>query len=175
MKNSLFVICLLFLFSCNQESDISYKSKKGYHFSYSNKEWKIEELKEYGSLTVLLNLLEEKSNFISNINIAVQDLSSMSINLEEYHNLTIKQIEQVLGKDAIQSDKNIKISDISGKEIIYTMPKNLENGNLINLKLKQVYFIKNNKAYLITYTAKVKDFETYLKSANKVFETFKVN
>lgn len=172
MKINVFIICLFFSFySCSQNSFVNYKSPNGYSFSYSDKEWQLERSETH---TILFNKLERSSNFNTNINILVQDLSNTPMSLSDYHKITLYQMVQALGKNTVESDRDIKVSGTPAKEIIYIIPQDISKGNYIELKLKQIYLIKNDKAYLITYTSVTKDFDTYLKSANKVFETFKI-
>lgn len=168
------LITLIFgILSCSQSSFTNYDSPKGYSFSYEENYW---EIRENENQTFLFNKenLKQKSAFNTNLNIIVQDLSKTPISLDEYHKNTLKQIEQVLGKNAVKSEKQIKISANDGKEITYIMPKDIANQRMESLKLKQVYFIKKGKAYLITYTSKLDQFDKYLSSAEKVFDTFNV-
>ncbi len=172
MKKILNIFFFLSVFiSCSDDSSIKYESQKGYSFHYNSNNW---DLKSGQEVTLLVNKEGNKSSFSPNINIMVQDLAAQPISLEEYHRLTLNQMEQALGRNTVQSDKEVRISGNLAKEIVYTMPQNINMADTPELKLKQVYFIKNNKAYLITYTAKMDDFATLLNSANEVFETFKV-
>ncbi len=52
------------------------------------------------------------------------------------------------------------------------MPKDVASNRMQSLKLRQVYFIQNKKAYLITYTSTLNQYDKYLLSAEKIFETF---
>tara|TARA_B110000908_G_C9982462_1_gene326083 strand:+ start:95 stop:613 length:519 start_codon:yes stop_codon:yes gene_type:complete len=168
MKIKMILLFTIFqLYSCAQESYVNYYSKKGYSFNYNNHYWL---LKENQTQTFLFfkEDLEEKKEFNSNINIIIQDLSENPLTLEQYHNTTLSQIEQVLGKTAIVSDKKIEISINNARELVYTMP----NQGKGFLKLKQVYFIKENKVYLITYTSKDIEYRNHLLEVDKVFKTF---
>lgn len=172
MKKILNIIFFLSIFlSCSDDSSTKYESQKGYSFHYSLNNW---DLKKNPEVTLLVNKEEGNPGFKPNINIIIQNLAAQSMSLEDYHRLTLGQIEQALGRNTVESDKEIKISGNLAKEIVYTMPQNTNRGDAPMLKLKQVYFIKNNKAYLITYTAKIDDFGTFLSTANEVFETFNV-
>jgi serine/threonine-protein kinase len=96
------------------------------------------------------------------------------MNLEEYHRLTKSQIKEALIQNTIEKERDIKVSGLPAKEIVYTIPQDPSKQRYFNLKLKQVYLIKNNTAYLITYTALTPEFNDYLKSADIVFNTFNV-
>lgn len=171
MKKTLLFFSFFIFIACNQNDLVTYKSNKGYSFKYSEVNWKIE---ESITQTLLFNKQNKKQDFNPNINILIQDLEDQPISLEEYHNLTLTQMEQALGSNTILSEKELQISGILAKEIIYTMPRNINRVDVPELKLKQIYLIKNNKAYLITYTAKMSDFPILENSANDVFETFKI-
>lgn len=173
MKYITILLCLVSLTSCSQEKLTEYKTTKGgFSFSY-NDLW---EKQLVNNQPVFLTKGDKKdgTNFRNNLNVIVQDLSQNPMSLEDYHNLTLQQMQQALGENTITSDKGIIIGGVKAKELIYTIPKDISKGNFLELKLKQVYLIKNSKAYLITYTAKSKDFAKYLKSANSFFTTFKL-
>lgn len=172
MKRSLVLLILLIaLMGCNEADTISYESEKGFSFLYSKEQWSLEEEPD---VLMLFSKTISSADFRTNVNILVQDLSSQPMGLQDYHTLTLQQIAQALGNGSLQNEKDIKISGIPAKEIIYGIPQNIDNGNFLELKIKQVYLIKDNKAYLITYTSKPHDFDAFLEAANVVFETFKV-
>lgn len=106
------------------------------------------------------------------MNIIIQDLNGQPMTLEEYTNLTKNQITQALGSSAIVSIKDLNFAGQQAKEIVYTMPKNPMQGRNLNLKLRQVWFIKDNNAYLLTYTAQSSEYDNYLKTAKGIFDSF---
>jgi len=173
MKYITVLFLIMSLTGCSQESLQEFKSTKGgFGFSY-NDLWE-KQLMNGHSVFLTKGDKKDGTNFRNNLNVVVQDLSQNPMSLKDYHNLTLEQMQQALGKNTVTSDKDITIGGISAKELVYTIPKDISKGNFLDLKLKQTYLIKKNKAYLITYTAKTKDFEKYLKSANTFFETFKL-
>lgn len=172
MKRSLVLLILFIaLTGCNETDTVSYKSEKGFSFLYSKEQWSLEEEPD---VLLLFSKTISSADFRTNVNILVQDLSIQPMGLQDYHSLTRQQIMQASGKDTVESEKDVKISGIPAKEIIYTISQDIDKGNYLELKIKQVYLIKDNKAYLITYTSKPNDFDTFLEAANMVFETFKV-
>ena len=173
MKYIILLFSLISLTSCSQETLSDYKSiKGGFSFSYNNL-WE-KQLIQNQPVFLTKGDKEDGTNFRNNLNVIVQDLSQSPMSLDDYHKLTLQQMRQALGKNTVESDKSIILDGVNAKELIYTIPKDISKRNFISLKLKQIYLIKNNKAYLITYTAKTKDFKKYLKSANTFFETFKL-
>lgn len=172
MKKTVFILSVFFIVqSCAQNDLVVHKSNEGFSLSYSSKEWIFEANKD---IFLLFATNQTNADFKTNINILVQDLSMQPMDLNEYHQLTLSQIEQATGKNSIENERDITVSGFPAKELIYHIPQDINKGNYIALKIKQVYFIKSNKAYLITYTAKTEYFDDSLTSANEVFETFKV-
>ena len=116
----------------------------------------------------------EKDLFQENVNVIIQDLSSQPMTLEDYTNLTKNQITQALGSSAIESVKDINFAGQQAKEMVYTMPKNPIQGRNQNLKLRQIWFIKGNNAYLLTYTAQSSEYDKFLETAKAIFDSFKL-
>ena len=161
------LIISLLLISCSQ----GYLQYKNSEFNYSlsyKKGWNQQIVQGVTAFFVE----KENSLFKTNINIVVQDLSNQPLTLEEYHKITLDQISNNIGLKNIKTQKDIILSDVKAKELVYTIPKSINNPN--ELKLKQVYLIKNGKAYLITYTSTISNYDKYLKSSNIFFNTFKI-
>jgi serine/threonine-protein kinase len=116
----------------------------------------------------------EKDLFQENINIIIQDLSSQPMTLEDYTNLTKQQVIQAFGSSAIVSIKDLNVAGQQAKEMVYTMPKNPIQGRNQNLKLRQLWFIKGNNTYLLTYTAQSSEYDKFLETAKAIFDSFKL-
>jgi serine/threonine-protein kinase len=173
MKKTALSFCVFFVLqSCSQNELVTHKSNKGFSFSYSKKEWILEDNKD---ILLLFSTNQTEADFKTNINILVQDLSMQPMSLNEYHQLTLNQIKQATGENNVENEKDITISGYPTKELIYHIPQDINRGNTVGLKIKQVYLIKENKSFLVTYTAKTDSFNKDLESANKVFRTFEIH
>lgn len=113
--------------------------------------------------------LNLNDSFQENVNLMLQDLSSSPMTLEQYTELTRKQIVDHLGSSAIVSLKNTAINGHTAKEFIYNL-----NYQGKSLKLKQYWFIKDNVAYLFTYTAVPSEFNKYESLATTTITSFKL-
>lgn len=163
------LILSLFL-SCSQEKLVKH-TQANYEISYPES-WKKQ---ENPNMVLFLSPKEgEKDQFQENVNVMVQDLSNQPMTLEEYTNLTKQQIIQALGSTAIISIKDIDFAERHAKEMIYTMTMNPIAGINLNLKLWQIWFIKDNKAFVITYTAKQEEYDRYLEIARQIFDSIKL-
>lgn len=170
MKKIVLVLSTLFVLqSCVKNQIVTHKSSKGYTFSFSNKEWTLEDNKD---ILILFSTNQTTADFKTNINVLVQDLSFQPMSLNEYHQLTLSQIEQGTGGNNIESEREVIVSGNPAIELIYNIPKDLSRGQNISLKIKQVYTIKDNKAYLVTYTTKPNEFNDYLTSVDNIFNSF---
>jgi len=151
-----------------QSKYLTYKNlKENYSVSYEN----IWEEKVMEKNTFFF-IKENKSDFKTNINLMTQNLSRQPLSLNQYHKITLNQIETNIGKSSILSQRDIKVSNINGKELIYIIPKSVNNE--YELKIKQVYFVERNKAFLLTFVSSTRDYDYYLQSANILFKSFKI-
>lgn len=108
--------------------------------------------------------------FQENVNLMLQDLSQQPMTLDEYTELSKKQVTDNLGASAIVSLKAVTLAGQAAKEFVYNM--DYQNRKL---KIKQCWLIKNKLAYLITYTADPSKFNQYESTATEIINSFKFN
>ena len=123
--------------------------------------------------TNIVVFLSPKENamdaFQENVNVIFQDLSKQPMSLEQYTELTKKQVIDNFGTSAIVVLKNATISGQQGKELIYNM-----NYQGKKLKVRQCWIIKGKAAYLLTYTAEPEQYNKYENTATEIIGSFKV-
>ena len=110
----------------------------------------------------------DKDQFQENVNIILQDLSKQPMTLDQYTEISKKQIVDNLGSNAIVSLKSLTMAGQQAKEFVYDM-----NYQGKNLKVKQYWFIKNNTAFLFSYTAESPKFDKYQAIADNIIKSFK--
>lgn len=157
-------IILMMFGSCSQQKMVKYTGKNFemlYPASWSKKE-------KSNAIFFLSPKENEKDLFQENVNLMLQDLSQQPMNLEQYTELTKKQVTDNLGASAIVSLKNATIAGQQAKEFVYDM-----NYQGRSLKLKQYWFIKGNIAYLFSYTAEPSEYDKYESTATEVINSFK--
>ena len=101
------------------------------------------------------------TSLAKNVKIQVDNLPSSNMTLEEYTNSQINQFEEKL----LESNATT-LAGIPGYEIVFT--------SLQGLKTMQVWTIKNDKAYIITYVAQEEDYEKELQVAQKMIDSFEI-
>lgn len=124
-----------------------------------------------GTTVIFLSPQEDISDqFRENLNIMVQDLTVQPMNLEEYTELSLAQLDQLISKFKLTEPVfNSTLAGYPAKTIKYT-------GRQGKLKLKwyTIYTIFDNTAYILTCTGNQKSFESYLPYFNEMINSFQI-
>jgi serine/threonine-protein kinase len=81
--------------------------------------------------------------------------------LEEYTNTQINLLEENLLESSTTT-----LADIPGYRTVFT--------NIEGLKTMQIWTVKDDKAYIITYVAQEEDYENDLQIAEKMINSFEI-
>ena len=161
IKKTLFIITFLFSFISYSQNVRTIKTSE-YEISFP------ENLKFDDSKTrnteVIIYMENEKDLFIENINLLIQDLKGHQIDLNQYVKITETQVNEN-GK-LIESEK-INLNGASAQLMVYEATL---SGRA--LKFYQYILVKNEKAFVLTYSAEVENFELYFQEMNKIFNSF---
>jgi eukaryotic-like serine/threonine-protein kinase len=101
------------------------------------------------------------TSLAKNLKIQVKNLPFHNMTLEEYTNTQINPTEEIL----LESNTTT-LADIPGYKIVFA--------NIAGLKTMQVWTIKDDKAYIITYVAKEEDYENDLQNVQKMIDSFEI-
>jgi len=146
-----------------------YKSK-AFQISYPIK-WAIDTSKKQGAEVFLFSPLEDSlDRFRENINVIVQNLEGLGIDLKKYTSISEQQIREMSAEAKIFSSKDSANQRGTFHKIIYSAP-----ANGYKLKFEQYYFVKNAKAYIITFSSELDKFEQYEATAEQILASFKLN
>lgn len=117
-----------------------------------------------GTVVAFSSPLEnEKDLACENVNIVVQDLPSSGFSLEQYTKLSLYQLKQLITNIKILTSKRTKLSGNDAYGVICTGMQ----GKYL-LKWMVIWTVKNNKAYVITYTAEESKYNKYFKYVEKI-------
>jgi serine/threonine-protein kinase len=121
----------------------------------------------------LVKFMSPKENdadtYTENLNLIVQDLPESRRELEQFTTFYLDEIKQYhQGFQIIAQDKKL-LANQPANQVIYTLT---EEG--INLKRLQIWTIKNNKAYIITYTADGDKYTKYLSTIQTMINSFAI-
>src|SRR5580658_2303971 len=109
-------------------------------------------------------------NFRENVNVLIQDLSGHPMTLDQYTELTRNQIKQNYGDSAIISMQPATVAGQNAEVAIYNFKYQSRA-----LKVKQYWFVKTQKAFVVTYTAVPDQFTRYDSTATRVMNSFRFN
>jgi len=107
--------------------------------------------------------------FQENVNILVQDLSAQPMTLDEYTQLSVSQIGQVITDSNILDSSAVTLAGIPGHRVVYTGKQ-----GQYDLKWMQVWTMQNNKAYVISYTAETGKYSTFLGTVQEMIDSFEI-
>ena len=145
-----------------------YKNKVfGYQLEYSAG-FKI---KTVGSAVVFSSDIEDKTfAFSPSVNIVVIDLGAAPVDIESFYKQSKDALERSLGNVKFLEDKKDKLSGISAYRLVY-----VSRQKKADFKFLQVMCIRDNKAYVLTYTALQEQYEKLLKTAQAIIKSFKIS
>lgn len=131
------------------------------------KDWTMQE-GFMGTVVVFLSPKADASDvFQENLSVGVEDLSGVSITLDEYTELTIDQIEQFITDFNVVESGKTTLANNSAYKIVYTGSQ-----AQYSIKWMQIWTIKGYKAYLITYTAETNNYSDFLEIVEAMISSF---
>ena len=166
-----FLLILLIIFqlaSCqSNEKNVTKKiNKNGYTISYTS-DLKLDESGKQGSEFLLFTeKTDSADNFIENINLLIQNLETLNLDLNKFVEITENQIK---ANGNLISSERIKNNNSEFQKLIYSA-----HLNNFDLKFIQYDFVENNKAYILTFTAKENEFDRYSADMEKIMKTFEI-
>jgi len=138
---------------------------KDYSVKYPE-DWTFDTSGQMNTSFIIFSKLEQNDTFRENVNLMIQDLSGMSLDLKGYAELSLGQIKSIKDSKILES-KNLKKDALPYHEIVW---KGFVTGK--KLKFKQLYFVKNNKAYLVTLTCDETAYDRYEKIGTTILNSF---
>lgn len=174
---SIYLILILFNMDNSYAQDIKHnetnwkKLESEYYTIDYPSSWYLSQKGEMGTKFFLFTKLESKTDaFSENVNLIVQDLSSFSnINIDKYTEISEKQIGDMITNSKIIESKRIKNDSLEYHKIIYTGMQ-----GKLTLKFLQYYFVENQKAYVLTFSAEKNTYSKYIETAEKILKSFKI-
>ena len=107
----------------------------------------------------------DSDSFKERVSVLVENLPSEQ-SLSEYTEHAVAEIKQ-LSDPNIDTALPITLGTDEGRQIVY---QGEENGTPV--QRMQSWSLKGNRAYVITYTAKPEDYDTYLPMVDEIIESF---
>lgn len=129
------------------------------------------ELNRSGQMGTTFILLSKQTSqrdlFRENVNLIIQDLTGLNIDLDKYVEISEGQIKTMITNGNIVESKRIKASDYEFQKVIYTGDQ-----GQYRLKFEQYYWTVKNKAYVLTLTCDIGQFDKYKEVGEKIMNSF---
>ncbi len=144
-------------------------TKEKYSVKYPES-WSIDTSKAVGTTFIIFSPLESDSDkFQENVNMLSQDLKGQDIDLDTYVRISEKQITNQATDGKIYESTRLKTDKGEYHKIIFSATQ-----GVYKLKFEQHYFVRDNKAYVITLTAEAEKFEGYKTVGEQILQTFTI-
>lgn len=174
MKIPLSIIFLFILFESFSQSDTSNQvnifTKGNFSLQYP-KSWRIDTSKVMGTEIYIFAPLENaEDKFRENVNVMIQNLSGKGIDLGMYKQITESQIANLATEGKVFESTILKADKGEYYKITYAMTQ-----GIFRLKLTSYCFIKDEKAYLITFGSEFDKYEQYQKIGEEILNSFSLD
>ncbi len=169
LLKALLFICLIFSLQ-GKSQGFKTLTDSAYTLNYPKK-WVVDEnSKAYLSFLLFAPVSDDPNSvFRINICLLIQDLTGKDMHLEGYVKLSESQIKTMIPDAVIAESKTVMNKDGEFHQIIYEG----KQGSYL-LKWKQYYFVKNNKAFVLTYTAEKSTYDRLLGEADIILNSFRL-
>ena len=171
MKLTLFLILIILTNCCYSQADtanqmISFE-KDNYKLQYP-KSWRLDTLTKLGPELFVFSPLEDESDkFSENVNISIQNLRGQNIDLAQYKQITDKQVEELATEGKIFESSIVK----TNKGEIFRITYGMTQGKF-RLKITTICFIRDDKAYLATFSSELDKYDNYKKVGEQILSSF---
>jgi len=172
-------LCLLLLwtYSCGQQTvkNDQIKTSEGWKLLKENgysiqypEDWILDKSGQNGTSFIILSLpTSTQDEFRENVNLIVQDLTGFNINLEKFVQISEDQIKRLATNGNLILSAKQTLHGIDFQKVVYTFDQ-----GMFKLKCEQYYWIKSNKAYVLTLTCQTTQFDTYKEIGEKILNSF---
>ncbi len=163
------VILLSFQFITPKENLLIYENPSyGIKIKYPQN-WEIQNINNpiTGEVVAFLSPPQIKANKLQEkLTISVEDFPGT---LDEFSNSSINDIKNHMAKAKIVNTSSTTLAQKPAEQLVFT-GKDGQN----SLKNLQVFTLKADKAYVITYTAQINNYEDFIKTANNMIKSFQI-
>lgn len=166
MMKALLLLCMLCFHPASGQSTKTYETDE-FKISYP-RQWELDESGKMGTKFVLYGPKKKSDGALrEHIYLTSQALSVEGVSLEEYEDVAEQQLKKQISDYSSAYSKKTTFND---EKAIVTRYSGKQSES--RLEWKQYYFIKDNIAYVLTYTVEKKDFEAKIERAQEIMDTF---
>jgi hypothetical protein len=130
--------------------------------------WELNTDKSMGTSFILFTQQTSTDDkFRENVNLIIQNLEGYNLNLDDYVAISEEQINKMVTNGKIIESKRLFKNNSEFQKVIFT-----GNQGIFKLKFVQYYFIKDEKAFVLTFTSEVTQYEKYKLISDKILASF---
>jgi len=145
-------------------------SENGYLIQYPEN-WDLSKSGQMGmSFVVFSRLTSEQDKFKENVNLFIQDLTGQHINLDKFVQISEGQISTMLTNGKLLESSRLNENNSEFHKFIYTADQ-----GIYKLKTEQYCWVRNEKAYILTLSCEIDQYEKYKKTGEQILNSFKFN
>ena len=150
------------------ELQVYENSRQGFKINYPD-DWSQQNRDDFFATGVVFfsDLEDSSDRFKERVSILVEDLAD-DTSLAQYTEASLAEIKR-LSDPKIGTAETVNLGREVGRQIVY---QGEEHGGAV--QRLQAWSVKDNQAYVITYTARPESYETFLATVEKMMESFEV-
>lgn len=142
---------------------------KGYTVQYPS-DWQLDKSGQMGTSFILFSALaSDTDQFKENVNLLIQDLTGYDLDLNKYVEISENQIRTMVTDGNLILSKRMKKEGKEFQKTIYTGSQ-----GIFKLKFEQYYWVIGNKAYVLTLTCELSQFDAYKETGERILENFRL-
>ncbi len=169
--NKIIIVTMILLNSVIVFGQTEWKSitTENYTIEYPG-DWELNSSGLLGTKFILFSKLSDSTDrFRENVNLIIQDLTGSNISLDKYVDISENQIRTLINNSRI--DESVRIFDKNSEyqKMIYTGKQ-----GAFDLKFIQYLWLLDNKAFVLTFTAEIDEFENIVRIGKKILDSFMI-
>jgi len=133
-------------------------------------EWTFNDKSESAVLQITSPKESDADDFRQNVNLQVEDMSGKSTTIDDYVKTSMNAVKELVKGYTEVSSMFFNRNGFRAYEVVY---KGKYGTMTSDIKIKQLFTIANNKAYILTYVSKADERDAFETTANKIFNSFK--
>ncbi|WP_400076929.1 PsbP-related protein [Winogradskyella sp. R77965] len=163
-RTVLATIILLIIVSCGESDMQKTFSNDNYSIEYPES-WDFDDSGKFNTKFLIYSNTEILDGFRENVNFTIQNLPE-DTTLKQFVEGTKQQLSQIPKSKIIKSN----IIKLNNKDVFEIVWQGYVTNN--DLKFKQHCYLEDNKAHIVTFTAKQDTYEKYEEKASKILNSF---
>ena len=121
------------------------------------------------SFILLSKQTSQQDLFRENVNLLIQDLTGQNIDLDKYVEISEGQIKTMITDGDLLESKRLTDKNKKFQRVIYTGKQ-----GQYDLKWQQFYWVENKKAYVLTLTCEINQYNKYVSVGENIMKTFMI-